>query len=736
MTEPILEIKNGVKQVSNGLNEQKTIMDHLNLRIQPGEFVTVLGGNGAGKSTLFNSISGHLSLSDGQVFIKGEDVTKLREEERAKMIARVFQDPKMGTAPRMTVAENLLLAMNRGQKRRLTPRGLKEKRGEFAALCQQLGNGLEAHLDTPTGELSGGQRQGLSLLMATIRQPDLLLLDEHTAALDPKTARNLMEMTRQQVESNHLTCLMITHRLEDALVYGNRLIVLEKGRVKFDINGKDIGFRKGDSVTIDLTGLFGNSNGYNSDVAWKESPTNYNGMHFLPGSDEQWFVIDAADTISNKNKNQWIRDSYRSANNTPYNAGLMVTTTLNQQYSGTTEDGLFSWKVEHGYQWRPQSITVTRNKTTFSDGNMTSILKFGKVEYANEVNTRDWTGNGWKNRAGEKRWGHFYPQVAVSSSGAPELKVSQKSKPVVREGERVQDILDSEDFNVSDYLDVTTASSDSKIEYNVIDSSIILDGKNSRANLEIVETLDGLTRTKTINFIFDIKEYTLNMNPLTNLTRKLTDTESISENKEVSKLDSPVTTALNGPIELESDMHKYGDYELLAKFSGSGISTEKYVSLTGKEQKTYSFDEKLGNIKLFAGKQINIELLYRQAGEDRVVRKLKTIVPLDATPPDGTMVDEVVTTIGEVPDSKKIATDLKDETSNTVGVSYVSDIDKLVSEPSAIKDGVVSLKELSMKLKDEAGNTRQLKGNVLAVLAEKIWIEVPNSIELSSKELI
>lgn len=500
--------------------------------------------------------------------------------------------------------------------------------------------------------------------------------------------------------------------------------------------GKNIGFRKGDSVTIDLTGLFGNSNGYNSDIAWKESKTNYNGMYFLPGNEELWFVIDATDTINNPEKKNWLNKGWRSANNTKYNDGLIVTTSLNQYYSGTTEDGLFSWKVEHGFQWRPQSITVTRNKTTFSDENITSILKFGKVSYANEVNTRDWNGDRWENRAGEKRWGDFYPQIAVNSSGAPELKVSQKTKPIVREGERVQDILTSKGFNVEEYLDIKTASSDSKVECRVVDSSIILDGKNNGADVEIIETLDGLTRTKRINFMFDVKEYTLNMSPLTNLNRKLTDIESINENSEVSKLDSPVTTALNGSVELESDMNKYGDYELLVKFSGSGISKEKYISLTAKEQQRYSFDEKLGDINLFAGKPVNIELLYRQAGEDRVVRKLKTLVPLDATPPDGKLVDEVVTTIGEVPNSKKIAIDLKDETSHTVDVSYISDIDKLVSEPSTIKDGVVSLKELSVKLKDEAGNTRQLEGNILAVLAEKIWLELPKSVKLHSKELI
>lgn len=239
MTATILEIKNGLKCVDNGSNEKKVIMNRLNLKINPGEFVTILGGNGAGKSTLFNSITGNIRLTDGQILINGEDVTSQREESRAKRIARVFQDPKMGTAPRMTVAENLLLAMDRGKRRGLRKRQLLEKREQMMAWCQQTGNGLEQHLDTPTGNLSGGQRQALSLIMATMSQPELLLLDEHTAALDPKTAERLMILTNEQVKKHQLTCLMITHQLADALQYGNRLIVLKKGEVAFDFNTEE-----------------------------------------------------------------------------------------------------------------------------------------------------------------------------------------------------------------------------------------------------------------------------------------------------------------------------------------------------------------------------------------------------------------------------------------------------------------------------------------------------------------
>lgn len=231
MDEKVLRIRDGLKETEAGM----TIMNHLNLEVSSGDFITILGGNGAGKSTLFNSISGNLTLTSGEVSLNGTIVTHLKEEERAKFIGRVFQDPKQGTAPRMTVAENLLLASKRNKKRKFTIRRLKENKERYMELCKTIGNGLEKHLDTPTGHLSGGQRQALSLLMATLEKPDLLLLDEHTAALDPKTAQQLMTLTNDLIKDNQLTCLMITHRMEDALKYGNRLIVLENGQIKKDI---------------------------------------------------------------------------------------------------------------------------------------------------------------------------------------------------------------------------------------------------------------------------------------------------------------------------------------------------------------------------------------------------------------------------------------------------------------------------------------------------------------------
>lgn len=235
----IVELKNATVQVNNGLDEVKTILDDVNLTIYEHDFLTILGGNGAGKSTLFNVIAGTLMLTSGSIYILGKDVTHLPAEKRANYLARVFQDPKMGTAPRMTVAENLLIAKYRGEKRGLLPRKIHHFTDEFKTLVARTGNGLEKHLDTPTGLLSGGQRQALSLLMATLKRPELLLLDEHTAALDPKTSVSLMNLTDEFVTGDELTALMITHHMEDALKYGNRLIVMKDGKIIKDLNQEE-----------------------------------------------------------------------------------------------------------------------------------------------------------------------------------------------------------------------------------------------------------------------------------------------------------------------------------------------------------------------------------------------------------------------------------------------------------------------------------------------------------------
>ena len=235
----IVELKNATKIVKNGFDEEKIILNDVSLEIYEHDFITILGGNGAGKSTLFNSIAGTLPLTSGSIRIMGEDVTHFSPEKRAKYLSRVFQDPKMGTAPRMTVAENLLIAKFRGEKRGLFPRKLSAYKEEFQATIEKVGNGLEKHLDTPIEFLSGGQRQALSLLMATLKRPELLLLDEHTAALDPKTSVALMELTNDFINKDHLTALMITHHMEDALKYGNRLIVMKDGHIVQDLNQEE-----------------------------------------------------------------------------------------------------------------------------------------------------------------------------------------------------------------------------------------------------------------------------------------------------------------------------------------------------------------------------------------------------------------------------------------------------------------------------------------------------------------
>lgn len=237
---PLLSLTNIVTKVNVGTPNEVMILKHLNFDIYDGDFITVLGSNGAGKSTLFNTISGELPVTDGQIRLKDRDITHLSVEKRTAFLALVFQDPKMGTAPRMTVAENLLLASQRGKRRTLRLRQLNQHMAHFKELTASMdGNGLSERLNTATENLSGGQRQALSFLMATEQRPDLLLLDEHTAALDPKTSEQLMAQTNQRVTQEKLTCLMITHHLDDALKYGNRLIVLDQGQIKYDVRGEE-----------------------------------------------------------------------------------------------------------------------------------------------------------------------------------------------------------------------------------------------------------------------------------------------------------------------------------------------------------------------------------------------------------------------------------------------------------------------------------------------------------------
>ena len=235
----MLDLKNVSKTFHPGTVNARTALNDLTLHLDKGDFVTVIGGNGAGKSTLLNAIAGTFAVDCGSIAIGGQDVTRLPEYKRAALIGRVFQDPMMGTAPSMQIEENLALAARRGQRRGLAWGVTKDEREQYRKLLGDLGLGLESRLATKVATLSGGQRQALTLLMATLKRPKLLLLDEHTAALDPKTAAKVMELTDRIVREGQLTTLMITHNMRDAIQYGNRLIMLHEGRIILDISGEE-----------------------------------------------------------------------------------------------------------------------------------------------------------------------------------------------------------------------------------------------------------------------------------------------------------------------------------------------------------------------------------------------------------------------------------------------------------------------------------------------------------------
>ncbi len=235
----MLKISGLCKTFHPGTVNAKTALDGLDLHIQEGDFVTVIGGNGAGKSTLLNAIAGVWKPDAGSIVLDGVDVTNMPEYKRAAFLGRVFQDPMMGTAPDMEIAENLAIAARRGTKRRLRWGVRKQEREQYQAMLASLELGLESRISSKVGLLSGGQRQAVTLLMATLQKPKLLLLDEHTAALDPKTAAKVLELTDRIVEENHLTTLMITHNMRDAIVHGNRLIMMHEGRIVVDISGED-----------------------------------------------------------------------------------------------------------------------------------------------------------------------------------------------------------------------------------------------------------------------------------------------------------------------------------------------------------------------------------------------------------------------------------------------------------------------------------------------------------------
>ena len=253
----MLELKNICKTFNPGTVNEKRALTGLNLTLNDGDFVTVIGGNGAGKSTMLNAVAGTWMVDSGSILIDGTDVTRLPEHKRAAFIGRVFQDPMMGTAPTMQIEENLALAARRGECRGLGWGITKAERAQYREMLHRLDLGLEDRLTSKVGLLSGGQRQALTLLMASLKKPKLLLLDEHTAALDPKTAAKVLSLSDQIVEENHLTTMMVTHNMKDAIVHGNRLIMMYDGHIVIDVSGED----KKKLTVPDLLALFSKVSG-------------------------------------------------------------------------------------------------------------------------------------------------------------------------------------------------------------------------------------------------------------------------------------------------------------------------------------------------------------------------------------------------------------------------------------------------------------------------------------------
>ncbi|MBR3978162.1 MAG: ABC transporter ATP-binding protein [Oscillospiraceae bacterium] len=255
----MLKIENVRKVFNGGTVNEKVALNGLNLELKPGDFVTVIGGNGAGKSTMLNAVAGVYEVDEGSIFIDGVDVTKLPEYKRAKFIGRVFQDPMMGTAATMQIEENLALAARRGKARTLRSGITRQEREQYKEQLKILDLGLEERMTSKVGLLSGGQRQALTLLMATLQEPKLLLLDEHTAALDPKTAAKVLEATQKIVDRSNLTTLMITHNMRDAIAYGNRLVMMYDGHVVVDVSGEE----KKNLTVEQLLNLFSQASGSN-----------------------------------------------------------------------------------------------------------------------------------------------------------------------------------------------------------------------------------------------------------------------------------------------------------------------------------------------------------------------------------------------------------------------------------------------------------------------------------------
>lgn len=246
MVENYLELNNLEKVFQRKTGDIVKGLQDISLSAKKGEIIAIIGTNGAGKSTLFNALTGHTQPDSGSIMLNGVDITKIPQVKRAAIVSRVFQDPNMGTAPRMSVFENLMLANKRGQKRGLSLSLNTDNKEKMAEYISQFNLDLEKRLDLPIEYLSGGQRQTISLVMATLQKPELLLLDEHTSALDPRTAKQVMEMTHKMVKDHELTTLMITHHMQDALKYGDRIVALHQGKIakvyeKEEIAGLEIG---------------------------------------------------------------------------------------------------------------------------------------------------------------------------------------------------------------------------------------------------------------------------------------------------------------------------------------------------------------------------------------------------------------------------------------------------------------------------------------------------------------
>lgn len=259
----MLEIKNLRVIFNEGTVNEKIALDNINLKLEDGDFVTIIGSNGAGKSTLLNSIAGDIEVESGRIYNNSRDITYEKLHKRARYIGRLYQDPLKGTAPNMTIEENLGLAFSRGKKMRFGFAVRKEDHKFFKEVCAKLGLGLEDRLKNPVGLLSGGQRQALTLLMATLEAPELLLLDEHTAALDPKTAKQILEITKEIVEKNNITTLMITHNIQNALEYGNKTLVMNRGKIIKILEGEE---RRNIKIE-DIMNLYSNSGESLSDRA-------------------------------------------------------------------------------------------------------------------------------------------------------------------------------------------------------------------------------------------------------------------------------------------------------------------------------------------------------------------------------------------------------------------------------------------------------------------------------------